>query len=384
MKKILVVFGTRPEAIKMAPLVLELKKYSTVIESKVCVTAQHRQMLDQVLEIFDIQPDYDLNIMKSDQDLYDISQNILSGMKEVLSDYKPDLVCVHGDTTTAFITSLSAFYVKIPVAHIEAGLRSGNMYSPWPEEANRKLITTLSSLHFAPTSSNKKNLLNENVDESTVYVTGNTVIDALLWTVKRFSDDHEYRRSIEQEIMLLYHNFSVDKKFILITGHRRENFGEGFMHICHAIRELALCYPEVDFIYPVHMNPNVQRPVYDLLDDLDNIYLLKPLEYEIFVYLMSKCYLILTDSGGIQEEAPSLGKPVLVMRENTERPEALESGMVRLVGTDTHKIVSMTSSLLDDGLTYEQMRKANNPYGDGTAAKQIAKVILNTYQLNHI
>ena len=294
MKKVLVVFGTRPEAIKMAPLVLGLKNHSEKIETKICVTAQHRQMLDQVLEIFNIKPDYDMNIMKSNQDLFDISQNILSGMKKVLSECKPDLICVHGDTTTALITALSAFYERIPIAHIEAGLRSGNMYSPWPEEANRKLITALSSLHFAPTSTNKKNLLDENINISTIHMTGNTVIDALLWIVKRFSDDQEYRKDIEQEVLLYYPHLSIGKKFILITGHRRENFGEGFMHICQAIRELALCYPDVDFIYPVHLNPNVQKPVYDLLNDLNNIYLIKPLEYEVFVYLMSKCYLVLT------------------------------------------------------------------------------------------
>lgn len=378
MKKILVVFGTRPEAIKMAPLVLGLKNYSEKIETKVCVTAQHRLMLDQVLEIFDIQPDYDLNIMQSNQDLFDISENILSRMKEVLSDYKPDLVCVHGDTTTAFVTALSAFYKAISIAHIEAGLRSGNIYSPWPEEANRKLISVLSSLHFVPTNTSKKNLLDENIKVSSIHITGNTVIDALLWMVKKLSDDQAYKEKVEKEILSHYNRFSAEKRFILITGHRRENFGEGFMHICQAIRELALRYPEVDFIYPVHLNPNVQKPVYNLLNDLDNIYLIKPLKYEAFIHLMSRCYLVLTDSGGIQEEAPSLGKPVLVMRENTERPEALESGTVKLVGTDMKKIVLETSRLLDDVLEYEQMRNATNPYGDGSAAEKIIKAILNT------
>jgi UDP-N-acetylglucosamine 2-epimerase (non-hydrolysing) len=378
MKKILVVFGTRPEAIKMAPLILGLQKYSEIIETKICVTAQHRQMLDQVLDIFGIKPDFDLDIMKVDQDLYDITEAIIHGMKKVFISYKPDLVCVHGDTTTAFATALSAFYEGIPIAHIEAGLRSGNIYSPWPEEANRKLISVLTSLHFAPTSTSKKNLLNENINISAIHVTGNTVIDALLWVVKKISDDQIYKMKVEQEILSCYDRFSVEKRFVLITGHRRENFGKGFIHICQAIRELAIRYPEVDFIYPVHLNPNVQKPVYNLLNDLDNVYLIKPLEYEVFAYLMKRCYLVLTDSGGIQEEAPSLGKPVLVMRENTERPEALESGTVKLVGTNTQKIVSETSRLLDDVLEYKQMSKATNPYGDGTAADKIIKVILDT------
>jgi len=378
MKKILVVFGTRPEAIKMAPLLLELEQYTEIIETKVCVTAQHRHMLDQVLDIFGIEPDFDLDIMKADQDLFDITEAIIHGMKEVFTSYKPDLVCVHGDTTTAFASALSAFYAGISVAHIEAGLRSGDLYSPWPEEANRKLITVLTSLHFAPTTTSRENLLQENVTESTVFVTGNTVIDALLWMVNRISNDEVYRMKIEEEILTYYDRFSMEKRFVLITGHRRENFGGGFIDICQAIRQLALAYPEVDFIYPVHLNPNVQKPVYEILNDLDNVYLIKPLEYEAFVYLMSRSYLILTDSGGIQEEAPSLGKPVLVMRENTERPEALESGTVKLVGTNTQKIVSETSKLLDDTLEYEKMKKATNPYGDGTAAKKIIKVILNT------
>lgn len=377
-KKILLVFGTRPEAIKMAPLVLGLQKYSGIIETKICVTAQHRHMLDQVLDIFGIKPDFDLDIMKVDQDLYDITESIIQGVKKVFDSYKPDLVCVHGDTTTAFTTALSAFYHGIKIAHIEAGLRSGDIYSPWPEEANRKLISVLTSLHFAPTSTSKKNLLNENVKESTIYVTGNTVIDALLWIVNKISSNQEFKMKVEQEIVSYYDRVSLEKKFILITGHRRENFGEGLIHMCQAIRELSLCYPEIDFIYPVHLNPNVQKPVYDLLSDLDNVYLTKPLKYEAFAYLMKKCYLVLTDSGGIQEEAPSLGKPVLVMRENTERPEALESGTVKLVGTDTQKIVLETSKLLDDVMEYEQMSKAINPYGNGTAAEKIIKVILNT------
>jgi UDP-N-acetylglucosamine 2-epimerase (non-hydrolysing) len=378
MKKILVVFGTRPEAIKMAPLVHGLQKYSDRVETRVCVTAQHRQMLDQVLDIFGIKPDYDLDIMKTDQDLYDITEGIIHGMKNVFASYRPDLICVHGDTTTAFAAALSAFYEKVPIAHVEAGLRSGDLCSPWPEEANRKLISVLASLHFTPTSTSKKNLLNENVKASAIHVTGNTVIDALLWMVKKIADDPHTKVKVEEEILTYYDRFSREKRFILITGHRRENFGEGFLHICQAIRELALSYPEVDFIYPVHLNPNVQKPVYDLLSKLDNVYLIKPLEYEVFAYLMQHCYLVLTDSGGIQEEAPSLGKPVLIMRENTERPEALASGTVKLVGTDRQKIIAETSRLLEESLAYEQMKKAVNPYGDGTAAEKIIKVIVNT------
>lgn len=378
MKKILVVFGTRPEAIKMAPLVLALKKYPNLIDVKICVTAQHREMLDQVLDIFDIVPDYDMNIMQPNQDLYDVTEKILHGIKMVFLEYIPDLVIVHGDTTTAFTTALSAFYQKIAIAHIEAGLRSGDIFSPWPEEANRKLITQLTQYHFSPTKQNKKNLLLENVKESSIYVTGNTVIDALLWMVEKIANDHVYRMKIEEGILSHYDRFSIEKKYVLITGHRRENFGGGFIDICEAIRELASSYPEVDFVYPVHLNPNVQKPVYDILNDLDNVYLIKPLEYEAFVHLMSRSYLILTDSGGIQEEAPSLGKPVLVMRENTERPESLESGTVKLVGTDRQKIVAETSKLLDDASEYEKMKKAINPYGDGTAATKIVKAILNT------
>lgn len=378
-KKVLIVFGTRPEAIKMAPLVLGLQKYSDIIETKICVTAQHRHMLDQVLDIFGIKPNFDLDVMKNDQDLYDITEAIIGGMKRIFSTYKPDLVCVHGDTTTAFATALSAFYLRIPIAHIEAGLRSNDICSPWPEEANRKLISVLASMHFAPTSNSKENLLNENVKEFSIYVTGNTVIDALLWTTKKISNNPETRIKIEKEILSFYNKFSAKKRFVLITGHRRENFGEGFIHICQAIRVLSLSYPEVDFIYPVHLNPNVQKPVYDLLNDLNNVYLVNPLEYETFTYLMKRCYLVLTDSGGIQEEAPSLGKPVLVMRENTERPEALDSGAVKLVGTNVQKIVSETSRLLDDVLEYEQMKNATNPYGDGKASEKIIKVILNKF-----
>lgn len=378
MKRVLLVFGTRPEAIKMAPLVLALKKYSDLIETKVCVSAQHREMLDQVLDLFAIQPDYDLDIMQPNQDLYDVTGKILNGIKWVLSDYTPDMVFVHGDTTTAFTTTLGAFYDKIPVAHVEAGLRSGDIYGPWPEEANRKMITQLSQYHFAPTQESKENLLSENVNKESIYVTGNTVIDALFLVLNHIKSDKKLQDLLEKNITAVYDGFREKSKFILITGHRRENFGEGFIHICQALRELAIRYTNIDFVYPVHLNPNVQEPVFTLLKEIDNIYLIQPMEYEAFVYLMSKSYLILTDSGGIQEEAPSLGKPVLVMRENTERPEALESGTVKLVGTDTQKIVLETSKLLDDVLEYEKMRNAINPYGDGTAAEKIIKVILNT------
>ena len=377
MKRILLVFGTRPEAIKMAPLILALKKYPHLIETKICVTAQHRKMLDQVLDFFAIQPDYDLDIMQPNQDLYDVTGKILDSIKVVLSEYKPDIVFVHGDTTTAFITSLASFYNKTPVAHVEAGLRSGDLYSPWPEEANRKMITQLSQYHFAPTQKSKENLLRENVRKESIYVTGNTVIDALFLVVEHIENDKKLQYFLEKEITKVYDAFLKKSKFILITGHRRENFGEGFLHICQAIKELAFMYPDIDFVYPVHLNPNVQKPVFDLLKEIDNIYLIQPMKYETFVYLMSKSYLILTDSGGIQEEAPSLGKPVLVMRENTERPEVLESGTVKLVGTDRQKIVLETSRMLDDALEYEQMKKAINPYGDGTAAEKIIKVILN-------
>jgi len=377
-KKILLVFGTRPEAIKMAPLALALKKHSHLIETKVCVTAQHREMLDQVLEIFDIQPDFDLNIMKVNQDLYDITGKILNGIKIVLSEYKPDMVFVHGDTTTAFTTALGAFYNKITIAHVEAGLRSGNIYSPWPEEANRKMITQLSTYNFTPSQKSKENLLAENVKKESIYITGNTVIDALFFVLSNIKNDKQLEDRIKREITTVYADFSIRSKFILITGHRRENFGEGFIHICQAIKELASRYKDIDFIYPVHLNPNVQEPVFRLLEEEKNIYLIKPMEYEAFVYMMSKAYLILTDSGGIQEEAPSLGKPVLLMREHSERPEAIESGIVRLVGNDKEKIIKEVSALCDDSAHYEAMSRCINPYGDGTAAEQIVEVILNT------
>ena len=366
--KILIVFGTRPEAIKMAPLVKELEK-TKEFESKVCITAQHREMLDQVLKIFDIKPDYDLNIMKPNQDLYDITSNILLGMKDVLNDFKPNLVLVHGDTTTTFATTLASFYQKIDVGHIEAGLRTGNIYSPWPEEANRKLTGVLAKYHFAPTLTAKENLLKENIKEKNIIITGNTVIDALFLALGKIKKN----KKLQQEI---FKKFSfplsvIDSKFILITGHRRENFGNGFINICESIRELAIKYPEINFIYPVHLNPNVQKPVNKILSNVSNIYLIEPLDYLPFVYLMSKSYLILTDSGGIQEEAPSLGKPVLVMRDTTERPEAVKAGTVKLVGTNKEKIIDEVSKLIEKKEEYKKMSQAYNPYGDGKSSKKI-------------
>ena len=375
MKKVLLVFGTRPEAIKMAPLVLEFQKHTDEIEAKVCVTAQHREMLDQVLHIFDIKPDFDLNIMKAGQDLYDVTSNILLGMKEILASYKPDVIFVHGDTTTTIATAMSAFYQKIPVAHVEAGLRTGDIYSPWPEEANRKLTSQISLYHFAPTQTSQENLLKEGVSENNIYVTGNTVIDALLWVLDKIEKTKEIKEVLIKTINKEFTAFGDDKRFVLITGHRRENFGQGFLDICSAIKALAQVHTDVNFVYPVHLNPNVQRPVLELLSGIENVYLISPLEYEPFVYLMSKSYLILTDSGGIQEEAPSLGKPVLVMRDTTERPEAIDAGTVKLVGTNPENIISEVTRLLEDKIGYEQMGKAHNPYGDGKACEKIINII---------
>ena len=375
MKKVLLVFGTRPEAIKMAPLVLAFQKQSSEIEVKVCVTAQHREMLDQVLDIFDIVPDYDLNIMKPGQDLYDVTSNILLGMKEVLTEYKPDVVFVHGDTTTTIATAMSAFYQKIPVAHVEAGLRTGDIYSPWPEEANRKLTSQITKYHFTPTQTSKENLLKENVPEDDIYVTGNTVIDALFWVLEKINKTESLKLLLSNTISKEFPAFGNDQRIVLITGHRRENFGQGFLDMCSAIKTLAEAHPNVNFVYPVHLNPNVQKPVSELLSGIENIYLISPLEYESFVYLMSKTYLILTDSGGIQEEAPSLGKPVLVMRDTTERPEALEAGTVNLVGTNPDIIVNEVTKLLVDTVRYDEMSQAHNPYGDGKACRKIVNII---------
>jgi len=375
MKRVLIVFGTRPEAIKMAPLVLAFQEHSTEVESKVCVTAQHREMLDQVLDIFDITPDYDLNIMKPGQDLYDVTSNILLGMKEVLEEYSPDVVFVHGDTTTTIATAMSAFYQKIPVAHVEAGLRTGDIYSPWPEEANRKLTSQITNYHFTPTQTSKENLLKENVTEEDIYVTGNTVIDALYWVLNKIEKDINLKSTLSDRIKSDFTPFGNEERLVLITGHRRENFGQGFLDMCSAIKNLAETHPDVNFVYPVHLNPNVQKPVLELLSGIKNVYLIAPLDYEPFVYLMSKAYLILTDSGGIQEEAPSLGKPVLVMRDTTERPEAVEAGTVKLVGTNPDTIVNEVNKLLTDTLLYESMSQAHNPYGDGKACQKIVNII---------
>jgi len=373
LKKVLVVFGTRPEAIKMAPLVKVLEK-EKLLELKVCVTAQHREMLDQVLEIFEIVPDYDLNLMKSGQDLYDITANVLLGMKDVLSDFQPDIVLVHGDTTTTSATSLSAFYQKIKVGHVEAGLRTHDIYSPWPEEANRQITGVLSTYHFAPTSNSQDNLLRENKNSKDIIVTGNTVIDALFLALDKIENSEVLKAKIIATINSQY-KMNDSKKLILVTGHRRENFGQGFINICEALKTLALNNQDIDIVYPVHLNPNVQKPVKEILSDVSNVYLIDPLQYEQFIYMMSQSYFIITDSGGVQEEAPSLGKPVLVMRDTTERPEALEAGTVKLVGTDMQVIIDEAQKLLDDDKAYEKMSKAHNPYGDGKACERIVDFI---------
>lgn len=371
MKKVLTVFGTRPEAIKMAPLVHKLAA-AEGLDAKVCVTAQHREMLDQVLELFEIKPDYDLNIMKPGQDLYDVTTNILSGLKPVLAEFKPDVVLVHGDTTTTFSASLASFYQQIKVGHVEAGLRTGNIYSPWPEEANRKLTGSLTNFHFAPTSLSESNLLKENVLPSSITVTGNTVIDALLWVKNKLETDSQLQTQFAKKFDFL----DTSKKLILVTGHRRESFGGGFERICAALAEIAEQREDVQIVYPMHLNPNVREPVNRLLSKHKNIILIEPQDYLPFVYLMNQSYLIITDSGGVQEEAPSLGKPVLVMRDTTERPEAVEAGTVRLVGTDVQKITENTFELLNDAAVYEDMARAHNPYGDGEACQRIVNTLL--------
>ena len=382
MKKILLVFGTRPEAIKMAPLVKKLQTMPENFETVVCVTGQHREMLDQVLQIFDITPDFDLNIMKQGQDLYDVTSRVLLGMRKVLSEVQPDVVLVHGDTTTSAAAALAAFYQQIPVGHVEAGLRTGNIYSPWPEEMNRLLTGRIATYNFSPTPLSKQNLLRENVTENQILVTGNTVIDALHMVVDRLLNDEEL--CAKQDRVLADAGYDVNrltdgKKLVLITGHRRENFGDGFIHMCTAIRDLKNKYPEVDFVYPMHLNPNVRKPIHKVfgedLSNLGNMFFIEPLQYLEFVHLMAKSTIVLTDSGGIQEEAPGLGKPVLVMRDTTERPEALESGTVHLVGTDYDKIVNEVSMLLDNAEAYEKMSKAVNPYGDGHACERIAEYL---------
>ncbi|PHM66767.1 UDP-N-acetylglucosamine 2-epimerase [Xenorhabdus stockiae] len=368
--KVLTVFGTRPEAIKMAPLVHALAEDSD-FEAKVCVTAQHREMLDQVLNLFGIKPDFDLNIMKKGQDLTDITCRILESIKPVLNEFKPDVVLVHGDTTTTMATSLAAFYQRIPVGHVEAGLRTGDLYSPWPEEANRKIAGHLATYHFAPTENSRSNLLQESIADNAVFVTGNTVIDALLWVRDRIMHDDRLRGQLAE----LYPFIDPAKKMILVTGHRRENFGGGFERICEALAQIARMHPDVQVVYPVHLNPNVCEPVKRILHGIDNIILISPQDYLPFVYLMDHAYLILTDSGGIQEEAPSLGKPVLVMRNTTERPEAADAGTVRLVGTKTQTIVDEVTRLLTDDSAYQQMSRAHNPYGDGKACQKILEIL---------
>lgn len=380
MKCILLVFGTRPEAIKMAPLVKEFQKYPETFKTIVCVTGQHREMLDQVLRIFDIQPDYDLNIMKQGQDLYDVTARVLTGMREVLKETQPDIVLVHGDTTTSTAAALAAFYQQIPVGHVEAGLRTHNIYSPWPEEMNRQITGRIATYHFAPTSLSKDNLLQEGVSEERIIVTGNTVIDALYMVVEKIKNDGILSCELEKVLKASGYDIgrlSDGRKLVLITGHRRENFGDGFISMCKAIKSLSEKYPEVDFVYPMHLNPNVRKPIYEVFGESQraNLFFIEPLEYLSFVYLMEKSTIVLTDSGGIQEEAPGLGKPVLVMRDTTERPEALEAGTVKLVGTDYDKIVNEVSGLLDNQEYYEKMSKAVNPYGDGKACSRIVKAL---------
>ena len=370
MKKILLVFGTRPEAIKMAPLVKALQKDTEHFETRVCVTAQHRQMLDQVLEVFGITPEYELNIMAPNQDLYDITAKVLLGLREVLKDFRPDTVLVHGDTTTSMAASLAAFYMQIPVGHVEAGLRTYNMLSPWPEEMNRQVTDRICTYYFAPTEQSKVNLLQENIDAKKIFITGNTVIDALLMAVDIISTTAGVKEKMAKELQEKGYTVG-DREYILVTGHRRENFGDGFLHICKAIKELAALHPEMDIVYPVHLNPNVQKPVYELLSGLSNVYLISPLDYLPFIYAMQHSTLLLTDSGGVQEEAPSLGKPVLVMRDTTERPEAVEAGTVKLVGTNAEAIVSNVTALLLDKEMYKRMSETHNPYGDGQACERI-------------
>ena len=381
MKKILLVFGTRPEAIKMAPLVKKLQAEPEDFQTIVCVTGQHRQMLDQVLQLFDITPDYDLNIMQPNQDLYDITSRILLGMRDVLKEVQPDIVLVHGDTTTSTASAMAAFYQQIPVGHVEAGLRTGNIYSPWPEEMNRLITGRIAAVHFSPTPLSRENLLKENVDDCKIVVTGNTVIDALQMVVERLNSDEHLAGEVKNKVLSMGYDvdrLSEGRRLVLITGHRRENFGDGFLNICHAIKNLSIAYPNVDFVYPMHLNPNVRKPVLEILGEkAENVFLIEPLDYLPFVYMMQHSTLILTDSGGVQEEAPGLGKPVLVMRDTTERPEAVEAGTVLLVGTNREKIEQGVSMLLDDPDTYRRMSEAVNPYGDGKACVRIVDYLAN-------
>ena len=375
MKRIMLVFGTRPEAIKMCPLVKEFQKYPSDFETVVCVTGQHREMLDQVLRIFDVMPDYDLNIMKQGQDMYDVTSRVLTGMRDVLDEVRPDVVLVHGDTTTSTAAALAAFYRRIPVGHVEAGLRTHNIYSPWPEEMNRQITGRIATYDFSPTPLSRQNLLDEGVSPEKITVTGNTVIDALQMVVARIKDDRTLQTQLTGQLQEAGYDVSRNQRLVLITGHRRENFGEGFINICLAIRDLAAKYPDVDFVYPMHLNPNVRGPIHEIfgveLKNLGNLFFIEPLEYLDFVFLMEKSTLVLTDSGGSPEEAPGLGKPVLVMRDTTERPEALDAGTVKLVGTNYDLIVGEVSRLLDDADAYNAMSHAVNPYGDGHACARI-------------
>lgn len=394
MKKVLLVFGTRPEAIKMAPLVLAFQKYPLDFETLICVTAQHREMLDQVLHIFEIQPDIDLNIMQDGQDLTDVTTRVLIGMRDVLKNTKPDLVLVHGDTTTSAATALAAFYQQIPVGHVEAGLRTYNIYSPWPEEMNRQISGRIATWNFAPTELSRQNLMNEGVQSEKIMVTGNTVIDALHIVLDKISQKEGITKDLEKELVQFglpldriqaWNGRESERKMVLITGHRRENFGEGFIQICEAIRDLALQMPEVDFVYPMHLNPNVRIPIHQVFGTDEqslhsNVFFIEPLQYLPFVYLMGKCVIVLTDSGGIQEEAPGLGKPVLVMRDTTERPEAVEAGTVKLVGTNKSLIINEVSALITDEIKYNAMAKAQNPYGDGKACERIVQKLLNSIE----
>ncbi|ATS11313.1 UDP-N-acetylglucosamine 2-epimerase (non-hydrolyzing) [Porphyromonas gingivalis] len=382
MKKVMLVFGTRPEAIKMAPLVKEFQARANEFDTIVCVTGQHREMLKQVLELFDIKPDYDLEIMKEGQDLYDVTTRVLLGMREVLKKTKPDVVLVHGDTTTSTAAALAAFYQQIPVGHVEAGLRTHNIYSPWPEEMNRQLTGRMASYHFAPTELSRKNLLAEGIATDRIFITGNTVIDALQQVVTRVKGNADLRNEVSRKLLQFGYDVNrleAGRRLVLITGHRRENFGEGFLNICRAIQTLSKRFPEVDFVYPMHLNPNVRKPIREIFGDnlggLDNLFFIEPLEYLQFVTLMDRSSIVLTDSGGIQEEAPGLGKPVLVMRDTTERPEAVKAGTVKLVGTDYNQIVDNVEKLLTDNAAYAEMSRANNPYGDGKACSYIADAL---------
>lgn len=374
MKKVLIVFGTRPEAIKMAPLVKAFEQVGG-IDARVCVTAQHREMLDQVLELFEIVPEFDLDIMKSGQDLFDVTTRVMMGIKPVLKEFRPDVVLVHGDTATTFAASLAAFYQQIKVGHVEAGLRTGDLYSPWPEEANRQLTGVLAAYHFAPTEQSMRNLLRENVSSDNIFITGNTVIDALQLVVEKIESSNGLQRELTNVIARSGYELS-DRKFVLVTGHRRENFGEGFLNICNALKLIAEKNPDIEVVYPVHLNPNVRRPVMEILSGTANVKLIEPLQYEAFIYLMNKSHIILTDSGGIQEEAPSLGKPVLVMRNTTERPEAISAGTVKLVGSEQKSIIDSVQMLIDNDTEYKKMSLAHNPYGDGLAGEKIINVLL--------